>query len=47
MMFVDARTFLAYNRIDADSDDIPEDIALCVYRVVQEGLRNIAKHAYA
>ncbi|MCL2791177.1 MAG: ATP-binding protein [Desulfobulbus sp.] len=28
-------------------DDIPPDTALCIYRVVQEGLRNIAKHAHA
>lgn len=28
-------------------DDIPLDTALCVYRVIQEGLRNIAKHAHA
>lgn len=26
---------------------IPPDTALCVYRVIQEGLRNIAKHAHA
>lgn len=28
-------------------DDIPLDTALCIYRVIQEGLRNIAKHAHA
>ncbi len=28
-------------------DDIPPDTALCVYRVIQESLRNIAKHAHA
>lgn len=27
--------------------NIPQDTALCVYRVIQEGLRNIAKHAHA
>jgi signal transduction histidine kinase/ABC-type uncharacterized transport system substrate-binding protein len=26
-------------------DAVPKDIALCLYRVLQEGLRNIAKHA--
>ncbi|MDR2549025.1 MAG: histidine kinase [Desulfobulbus sp.] len=28
-------------------DDIPSETALCIFRVVQEGLRNIAKHAHA
>jgi signal transduction histidine kinase len=28
-------------------DAIPDDIALCLYRVVQEGLRNIAVHSQA
>jgi signal transduction histidine kinase len=28
-------------------DDIPDDIALCLYRVVQEGLKNIATHSGA
>jgi signal transduction histidine kinase len=26
-------------------ETVPKDIALCLYRVLQEGLRNIAKHA--
>jgi PAS domain S-box-containing protein len=26
-------------------DAIPDDIALCLYRVIQEGLRNISRHA--
>jgi signal transduction histidine kinase len=26
-------------------DAIPKDIALCIYRIMQESLRNIAKHA--
>jgi signal transduction histidine kinase len=30
---------------DNMSRDIPEDVALCLYRIVQESLRNIAKHA--
>ncbi len=27
------------------SDSIPRDVALCLYRVLQEGLQNIAKHS--
>jgi PAS domain S-box-containing protein len=27
------------------TDEIPDDVALCLYRVVQEGLRNIAIHS--
>ncbi len=26
---------------------VPIDIAVCIYRIIQEGLRNIAKHAQA
>ncbi len=26
-------------------DEIPKDAALCIYRIMQEGLRNISKHA--
>ena len=28
-------------------DAIPDEIALCLYRVVQEGLKNIATHSGA
>ncbi|KAB2888996.1 MAG: hypothetical protein F9K32_14370 [Desulfobulbaceae bacterium] len=34
-------------RYETLPEDISEDAALCVYRVIQEGLRNIAKHARA
>jgi two-component system sensor histidine kinase UhpB len=30
---------------DTDTDDLPEEIRTTIYRVVQEGLTNIAKHA--
>lgn len=37
--------------VDFDAKDIPEtvpkDTALCIYRIIQESLRNIAKHARA
>ncbi len=29
------------------SVSVPKDVALCIYRITQEGLRNIAKHARA
>jgi two-component system sensor histidine kinase UhpB len=32
---------------DAGLDGIPNDVALCLYRVAQEALRNIAEHAAA
>ena len=26
-------------------EELPKDVALCLYRIVQEALRNVAKHA--
>jgi signal transduction histidine kinase len=38
-------------RLEANAGDIPErlprDVALCLFRIAQEGLRNIARHARA
>jgi signal transduction histidine kinase len=38
-------------RLEANSRDIPEslpkDVALCLFRIAQEGLRNVARHAKA
>jgi signal transduction histidine kinase len=38
-------------RLEADARDLPErpppDVALCLFRIAQEGLRNIARHAKA
>ena len=34
-------------RADGDLGWIPRDVALSIYRIVQEGLRNIVKHAGA
>jgi signal transduction histidine kinase len=37
-------------RLEADEDipdRVPQEVALCLYRVAQEGLRNIARHADA
>lgn len=28
-------------------EPIPEDVSICLYRIAQESLRNIAKHAHA
>jgi signal transduction histidine kinase len=33
--------------VDGWSDDVPYDIAVCLYRVAQEALRNVAAHANA
>lgn len=45
--FSDREAISVTSHIDTLPDDIPLDTALCAYRVVQEGLRNIAKHARA
>jgi signal transduction histidine kinase len=34
-------------RAEGDLGSVPPDVALCLYRVVQEGLGNVAKHAGA
>jgi signal transduction histidine kinase len=34
-------------KLDECPDKIPRDVALCLFRVTQEGLRNIARHAEA
>lgn len=34
-------------RIRGDADHLPTAVSLCVYRVVQEALRNVARHASA
>jgi len=34
-------------RATGSADALPESVALCVYRVLQEALRNIARHAKA
>jgi PAS domain S-box-containing protein len=33
--------------VGGDIADLPPDVAICLYRIAQEGLRNIAKHAKA
>ena len=30
--------------VDGELPEIPPDVALCIYRVAQEGLRNVARH---
>src|SRR5215510_13457491 len=38
-------------RVEMDADDVPEplppDVALCLFRIAQESLRNVARHARA
>ena len=38
-------------RLEVNADEIPEklprDVALCLFRIAQEGLRNVARHAKA
>jgi signal transduction histidine kinase len=41
------RKFSLLFQADAQTGAIPEDAALCLYRVAQEALRNIAEHAIA
>ena len=47
LRFSDRENLLVDCHLESLPDDIPSDSALCVYRVVQEGLRNIAKYAHA
>ena len=32
---------------DAEADDLPEGLSICLYRVAQEALQNVARHAQA
>ncbi len=34
-------------RLDSQTDDLPRDVALCLYRAAQEGLNNAIRHARA
>lgn len=45
--FADREGLVAQCAFEGEFAEIPLDTALCLYRVVQEGLRNIAKHAHA
>jgi signal transduction histidine kinase len=33
--------------VSDDWVDVPDDVARCLYRVAQEGLRNVVKHSHA
>jgi signal transduction histidine kinase len=45
---VSRRTGLAVKvRADAEADGLPENLSLCLYRVEQEALQNVARHAQA
>ncbi len=46
-MFLRRHSIMSSFIKDHIPDAIPDDIALCLYRVVQEGLRNIAVHSRA
>lgn len=45
--FQDREGLVVDGHFDGKFEKIPLETALCLYRVVQEGLRNIAKHAHA
>jgi len=45
---VSKRTGIVVDTIDENvSDDLPDELRTCVYRIVQEALSNCSKHAYA
>jgi len=45
--FVQREGIKVSTRIEGLSEEVSPDVALCIYRIVQEGLRNVAKHARA
>ena len=45
--FSDREDIAVVCHVDRLPEEIPLETALCIYRVVQEGLRNIARHAHA
>jgi signal transduction histidine kinase len=45
---VSRRTGLAVKvSAEAEADDLPEGLSICLYRVAQEALQNVARHAQA
>jgi signal transduction histidine kinase len=40
-------TLIVELSLEGDVDTVPDDVALCLYRVAQEGLRNVVTHAHA
>jgi signal transduction histidine kinase len=45
---VSRRTGLAVKvSAEAEADDLPEDLSICLYRIAQEALQNVARHAQA